>query len=217
MYTCIFMYTVQISKKINGWYLEPHWCVTTKTDGAKWYQGHTNPQPQLLQFFFVLFCSVLFCIHWTLHNHIYNIQMEVLLVPSLCGKQVSGGNALTSKRACPAKPISFFLYLVGDKQTVLLTQSRKLSPDCWCTNSWLTWTLVEPLECYASLAARRIMPYFNTSARHKGERVAGYFGMPCLLWPEMLLTVMQREVNYLLSHLHHPTPIPLTLRREHIW
>lgn len=27
---------------------------------------------------------------------------------------------------------------------------------------------------------------------------------------------MQREDDYLLSHLHHPTPIPLTLRREHM-
>lgn len=66
-------------------------------------------------------------------------------------------------RACLANPPSL-VYLVGDEQTVLQTQSRKSSPDCWCTNSWLALTLVEPLECNALLTACRIMPYFNTGA-----------------------------------------------------
>lgn len=51
--------------------------------------------------------------------------------------------------ACLAKPTSL-AYLVGDEQTVLQTQSRKSSPDCWCTNSWLALTSLEPLECNAS-------------------------------------------------------------------
>lgn len=82
-------------------------------------------------FFLFCFCFGFFSTHWTLHNHIYDIQIKFLLVPSLCGKQIFGGNALNSECVLVWQNLPVWcIWLVTSRQSFKLkVENRALIVD----------------------------------------------------------------------------------------